>query len=131
LAAITIGVPSLHDGEVSGVYAATLAPSTAYWIAFVAADASVQLYYLAAGTGNSGYYNIGVDNLPDPFGDVATSTRVYDYDFWADYSASGTDRIIVIDEGVGINEGDFVKKENPMFGNTGADGVFLGLGTRI
>lgn len=99
LAAVNINVPSLHDGEVSVPYAAVLAPNTDYWIALVAADTGVQLYYLAAGSGNSGYYNIGVDNLPDPFGDVATSNRVYDYDFWADYAPAG-----VAPSGIGSGE---------------------------
>jgi hypothetical protein len=99
LAAITIAVPASHDGEVSGEYAATLAANTKYWIALVAADASVQLYYLVAGSGNSGYYDIGVDNLPDPFGDSATSIRAYAYDFWADYEPAG-----VAPSGIGSGE---------------------------
>jgi len=131
LAAINISVPAGTDGEVNGNYAATLAPNTKYWIIALAADYAIELYFLSAGSGNSGYYGVGGDNIPNPFGDSATSEREYAYDFWADYTYSAQDRIIVIDENVGINEGPFVKKESPMFGNTGADGVFLGLGTRI
>jgi hypothetical protein len=83
-------------------------------------------------------YHAGVDTSgeDDPLnfttdidGDTYYSTRSIGID---EVPAGGAvDRIIVINENVGINEGPFVKKESPMFGNTGADGVFLGLGTRI
>jgi len=83
-------------------------------------------------------YHSGVDTsgesaplnfTTDIDGDTYYSTRSIGID---EVPAGGAvDRIIVINENVGINEGDFVKKENPMFGNTGADGVFLGLGNRI
>jgi hypothetical protein len=83
-------------------------------------------------------YHAGVDTsgedaplnfTTDIDGDTYYSTRSIGID---EVPAGGAvDRIIVINENVGINEGDFVKKEQPMFGNTGADGLFLGLGNRI
>jgi hypothetical protein len=95
--------------------------------------------YQLAGVG-SALYHAGTDTSGDsaPMNFIADINGEHYYDTDAlrsigadEVVSSPIDRIIVIDEGVGINEGPFVKKEEPMFGNTGADGVFLGLGNRI
>jgi hypothetical protein len=84
-------------------------------------------------SGTSKYINGDVTStgMPSTLAAGTSYTQLLNIRAAVEPAESGTDRIIVIDEGVGINEGTFVKKESPMFGNTGADGVFLGLGNRI
>ncbi|MFA4972516.1 MAG: hypothetical protein WC683_07865 [bacterium] len=87
-AAVTIVKATGGPAEASGTFEVALAANTPYWIVFVTA-ANLEMYYMATGAGDSGYYNIGSTTLPDDFGDSAASDRTWEYVMWVTYNESG------------------------------------------
>jgi hypothetical protein len=65
---ITVSVPNLTDGEVSGAYVVELAPSTKYWIACICEDGDVDIYYNSDDENRQAYSGEGQGyDLKDPF----------------------------------------------------------------